>query len=53
MSAVTLDELRRIDLFDDLDDEQLAEWIAVARVDDYGPDALVFEQGVEIGRAHV
>ena len=30
MSARHLAELRRIDLFDDLDDEQLAEWVAVA-----------------------
>ena len=42
MSAVTLDELRRVDLFDDLDDEQLAEWVGVARVDEYGPDVLLF-----------
>ena len=30
MTQATLAELRTIDLFDDLDDEQLAEWVAVA-----------------------
>ena len=30
-AALTLSELRTIDLFDDLDDEQLAEWLAIAR----------------------
>ena len=28
---VTLADLRAIDLFDDLDDAQLGEWLAVAR----------------------
>ena len=27
---VTLAELRSVDLFDDIDDEQLAEWVPVA-----------------------
>jgi signal transduction histidine kinase len=31
VAAVTFDELRSIDLFDDLDDEQLAEWLPVVR----------------------
>ena len=30
--AVTLAELRTVDLFDDLDDEQLGEWLVVATV---------------------
>ncbi|HET6172063.1 MAG TPA: ATP-binding protein [Gaiellales bacterium] len=30
-APITLEELRAIDLFDDLDDAQLAEWLAVAR----------------------
>lgn len=30
-AALTLDELRTIDLFDDLDDDQLGEWLAVTR----------------------
>ena len=29
-APITGDELRRIDLFDELSDEQLAEWVAVA-----------------------
>jgi signal transduction histidine kinase len=47
MSEVTLAELRSVDLFDDLDDEQLAEWVAVASVEELEPGDLVFEQGVE------
>jgi signal transduction histidine kinase len=47
MSEVTLAELREVDLFDDLDDEQLAEWAAVASVETLEPGDLVFEQGVE------
>jgi signal transduction histidine kinase len=31
VAAVTFDELRTIDLFDELDDVQLAEWLAVAQ----------------------
>jgi signal transduction histidine kinase len=33
-TAVSLDELRRIDLFDDISDEELARWAAVAVVRD-------------------
>ncbi len=44
-SAVTLAELRAIDLFDDLDDAQLSQWVAVARVRDDAPRDLVAEQG--------
>ena len=47
MTRPTLEELHAIDLFDDLDPAQLSEWVAVARVDEYEPGALVFEQGVE------
>jgi signal transduction histidine kinase len=47
MSEVTLAELRTVDLFDDLDDEQLAEWVAVATVEQLEPGDLIFEQGVE------
>ena len=46
-SAVTLAELRAVDLFDDLDDEELAHWVAVATAELLEPDAVVFEQGVE------
>jgi signal transduction histidine kinase len=45
MSGVTLEDLRRVDLFDDLDDEQLGEWIPVAQTTDYEADAIVLEQG--------
>jgi signal transduction histidine kinase len=44
---VTLAELRGVDLFDDIDDEQLAEWVAVAGVESLEPGGLIFEQGVE------
>ena len=44
---VTLAELRTVDLFDDLDDEQLAEWVAVASVESIEAGTVIFEQGVE------
>jgi signal transduction histidine kinase len=47
MSDVTLADLRAIDLFDDLDDEQLAEWVAVTSAEDVEPGGLIFEQGEE------
>jgi signal transduction histidine kinase len=48
MSApVTLAELRGVDLFDDIDDEQLAEWVAVASVESLEPGGLIFEQDEE------
>jgi signal transduction histidine kinase len=47
MSEVTLAELRSVDLFDDLEDERLAEWVAVASVEQLEPGDLIFEQGVE------
>jgi signal transduction histidine kinase len=48
MSApVTLAELRDVDLFDDIDDDQLTEWVAVAGVESLEPGGLIFEQGVE------
>ena len=47
MSEVTLAELRSVDLFDDLDEEQLAEWFAVATVESLEPGELIFEQGLE------
>ena len=39
----TLEELRTIDLFDELDDEQLAQWLEVAEIRELPPDALVAE----------
>jgi signal transduction histidine kinase len=47
MSEVTLPELRAVDLFDDLDDDQLAEWVAVASVEPLQPGDVIFEQGVD------
>jgi signal transduction histidine kinase len=44
---VTLAELRAVDLFDDIDDEQLAEWVAVAKVETLEPGDVLFEQDVE------
>jgi signal transduction histidine kinase len=42
----TLEELRTIDLFDELDDEQLARWREVARVRELPADAVVSEAGM-------
>jgi signal transduction histidine kinase len=47
MSEITLDELRRVDLFDDIDDEQLAQWVEVAVAEELEAGELLFEQGVE------
>jgi signal transduction histidine kinase len=47
MTGVTLAELRTVDLFDDLSDEELAEWVEVASVDELEPGDVLFEQGVE------
>jgi signal transduction histidine kinase len=41
----TLEELRTIDLFDELDDEQLARWREVAEVRELPPDGVVSEAG--------
>ena len=42
--AVTLEELRRVDLFDGIDDEQLAEWLAVAELRDVPAGELIVEE---------
>jgi signal transduction histidine kinase len=47
MSQISLDELRTVDLFDDLTDDQLAEWVEVTTVEQLEPGDLLFEQGVE------
>jgi signal transduction histidine kinase len=44
-SEITLQELRQIDLFDDLDDAELAEWIPVTHVRSLPPDTIVADQG--------
>jgi signal transduction histidine kinase len=45
MSAFTVADLRPVDLFDDLDDEQLAEWAAVAKPYDHPAGSVISEQG--------
>src|SRR5215212_4530178 len=47
MSEVTFEELRAVDLFDDLDDGELAEWIPVTSAERLEPGAVILEQGVE------
>jgi len=47
MTEITLDELRTVDLFDDLTEEQLAEWVKVTSVEQLEPGDLLFEQGVD------
>jgi signal transduction histidine kinase len=42
---VTTADLRAIDLFDDLDDAQLEEWLAVARPQVFEPGEVMAEQG--------
>ena len=44
MSLTTAD-LRPIDLFDDLDDDELAQWVAVAKPSDAAPGDTIAEQG--------
>jgi signal transduction histidine kinase len=46
MSAapVTLAQLRRVDLFDGIGDEQLGEWLAVARAQELAPGELIVEE---------
>jgi signal transduction histidine kinase len=44
---VTVEELRTVDLFEDLDDAQLAEWVAVARTYRVEPGGVIAEQGEE------
>ena len=44
-APVTPEELRTVDLFDDLDEEELAQWVAVAHPHHVGPGELIAEQG--------
>src|ERR1700730_12765023 len=46
-APVTLEELRTVDLFDDLDDEELARWVALARPWHVAPGEVIAEQGEE------
>ena len=47
-AAVSVADLRPVDLFDDIDDHQLAEWAAVAQRIRYEPGELLAEQNVEV-----
>jgi signal transduction histidine kinase len=44
-APVTLAELRTVDLFDSLDDAELAEWVPLARAHHVGPGEVIAEQG--------
>jgi signal transduction histidine kinase len=46
--AVTVADLRPLDLFDDLDDDALTAWAAAARWRDAAPGELLFDQGGEV-----
>jgi signal transduction histidine kinase len=45
MSRPTVEELRAVDLFDELDDAQLARWAEAADVEDLPAGTLVVDQG--------
>jgi signal transduction histidine kinase len=45
MSEYTPADLRPVDLFDDLDDAELAEWAAVAKPYDHAAGSVISEQG--------
>jgi signal transduction histidine kinase len=47
-ATITLADLRSIDLFEDIDDEQLGEWLAVAQPFEFQPGELLGEQGEEL-----
>jgi signal transduction histidine kinase len=44
-APVTLEELRSVDLFEGLEDSELADWVAVARPYHLGPGEVIHEQG--------
>jgi signal transduction histidine kinase len=46
-APVTLEELRTVDLFDELDDEELARWVAVARPCHVAAGEVIAEQDEE------
>jgi CRP-like cAMP-binding protein len=47
IAPVTVEELRGVDLFDDLDDAELEAWVAAAEPYDLAPGELIAEQGEE------
>ncbi|MEA2442402.1 MAG: hypothetical protein QOH76_3826 [Thermoleophilaceae bacterium] len=52
-SAVSIDDLRQIDLFDELNDEQLARWAAVTRIRVVRAGEIVAEQGSKSPGLHL
>ncbi len=46
-APITLEELRTVDLFDELTDEELAQWVALARPRHVAPGEIIAEQGEE------
>jgi signal transduction histidine kinase len=44
VAALTIADLRRFDLFDDLSDDELEEWISATREHDAAPGAVIAEQ---------
>jgi signal transduction histidine kinase len=46
-APITLEELRAVDLFDDLDDLELAEWVSLARPRSVEPGGVIAEQDEE------
>jgi signal transduction histidine kinase len=47
-AAISVADLRPVDLFDDIDDAQLSEWAVVAQRVRYEPGELLAEQGAEV-----
>ena len=47
MSEFTVADLRPVDLFDDLDDDELAAWAAVAKPYHHAAGTVISEQGSE------
>ena len=43
-AALTREDLRRVDLLEDLDDEQLVEWLAVAQLRDAAAGEMIVEE---------
>ncbi len=46
-APITLEELRTVDLFDGLNDEELAQWVALAHPRHFAPGEIIAEQGEE------
>jgi signal transduction histidine kinase len=46
-APIKMEELRAVDLFDDLDDDALGEWVSLARPRSVAPGAVIAEQNEE------